>query len=56
MNFLTAQTILAALSILFAVLAITRWLKDKRQITPAVKAWGRIAIIFGVVSLLLNLV
>jgi len=51
----SAQSILTVLAVLFAILAVTRWAKEGKVFTPAVKTWARVAVIFAVVSLLLSI-
>lgn len=50
----SAWLILAILSVIFAILALARWASEGRVYTLAVKTWIRIAVIFAIISLILN--
>jgi hypothetical protein len=48
-----AKYILAALSIVFLLLAGVNWIRDGRRIAPQTKAWLLVGTIFGVVAVLI---
>lgn len=48
-----ARYILAALSIVFLLLAGVNWIRDGRRIAPQTKAWLLVGTIFGVVAVLI---
>ena len=48
-----AQYVLAALSVVFLLLAGVNWVRDGRRITPRTKAWLLVGAIFAIVVVLI---